>query len=388
MPSNPFPYAESVLQAIWAERYWRREALLASNGELVRIIHPGYLNTVDGPDFLNAKIEIGGLVFHGAVELHIHHNKWYSHGHHTDANYNNVVLHVVAEQRTPGSVRNSSGINVPTINLLQVLPQNLSAFIRQLSNQAVLPCKAGFNYVSAQALMVQIEQAHKEYLEKKVHDFFEFYDVSLAPSLAWKHALILALFDGFGIARNRQSMQIIGRQYLRQYTAGSVVERAEFIRKIEQEVEMGNLSWIKKGQRPGSSLHKRLAQAIAMAEIILETPFDQFLGEDYETFWKKALVEAGIGGNLIKILFGTVYLPAIFALSSLFAINTLKHSIIERWKRLSSPIPELLVKPLRELSPHSPKLFENKLGAVHQLRAYCRQRRCNECEVLKKAISS
>jgi hypothetical protein len=88
---------ERLLQFIWQFQYFNKHALKLKGGETLQILHPGFYNTQQGPDFTNARIRIGKMTFAGSVELHIKTSDWAKHNHSADNNYKNVVLHVVWE---------------------------------------------------------------------------------------------------------------------------------------------------------------------------------------------------------------------------------------------------------------------------------------------------
>ena len=106
---------ERLLQFIWQFQYFNKGDLVTATGEPVQIIHPGLLNSDQGPDFLNARIVIGAATWAGTVELHLKTSDWNKHGHQQDRNYANVILHVVWEN--DGS-RNS----VPAEENLDLIP--------------------------------------------------------------------------------------------------------------------------------------------------------------------------------------------------------------------------------------------------------------------------
>lgn len=86
---------EKLFQFIWQFQYLNRSELKTINGETVEILFPGYPNTNQGPDFSDARIRISETLMAGSVELHLKTSDWKRHGHDGDANYNNVILHVV-----------------------------------------------------------------------------------------------------------------------------------------------------------------------------------------------------------------------------------------------------------------------------------------------------
>jgi hypothetical protein len=84
---------ERHIQAIWLEQKFLGK-LETSEGEEINVISPGIWNLGPGPDFHKAHIVIGGVDYHGSVELHLSEESWYHHHHHKDTHYNDVVLHV------------------------------------------------------------------------------------------------------------------------------------------------------------------------------------------------------------------------------------------------------------------------------------------------------
>ena len=68
-----------------------------SEGGKIIVIHPGDYNRDSGPDFFNARISIAGTEWAGNVEIHTRSSHFDIHGHQSDPAFNNVILHVVAE---------------------------------------------------------------------------------------------------------------------------------------------------------------------------------------------------------------------------------------------------------------------------------------------------
>lgn len=94
--------SEKLLQFIWRLQYFNAKDLKTVGGNAIQLLYRGDYNTNQGPDFLNAKIKIDDVVFAGSVELHVTSKDWHLHKHDGDANYANVVLHVVWQHNTPG----------------------------------------------------------------------------------------------------------------------------------------------------------------------------------------------------------------------------------------------------------------------------------------------
>lgn len=86
---------EKLLQFIWQFGYYNNSDLTTTEGDKLSIVFPGTPNKNGGPDFTAAKLKIGDATFFGNVELHLKTSDWEKHHHQTDAQYNNVILHVV-----------------------------------------------------------------------------------------------------------------------------------------------------------------------------------------------------------------------------------------------------------------------------------------------------
>ena len=90
-----FP-AERLLQAVWRHQRLRRDQLKTSDGQVVRVLHPGFASAEGGPDFRGAVIQIGGEPPRsGDVEIDLRSHGWHAHGHDRNPHFQNVILHVV-----------------------------------------------------------------------------------------------------------------------------------------------------------------------------------------------------------------------------------------------------------------------------------------------------
>lgn len=88
---------EQLLHYVWKHRLFSPRPLFTTRGERVEVVDPGLPNANAGPDFFNAKIKMGGIIWAGNVEIHDLASQWHLHGHDQDERYNNVVLHVVGK---------------------------------------------------------------------------------------------------------------------------------------------------------------------------------------------------------------------------------------------------------------------------------------------------
>ncbi len=94
---------ESFLHYVWQFQYFNSSGLSTEDGEPVAVFATGFHNTHAGPDFVQARVKIGGMQWVGCVELHVYGSDWDAHRHAEDAAYENVILHVVWENDKPGA---------------------------------------------------------------------------------------------------------------------------------------------------------------------------------------------------------------------------------------------------------------------------------------------
>ena len=155
---------ELLLHYCWKHKMWPIEGLQTTDGQEVEVIDPGLHNRNSGPDFFNAKVKIGGTLWVGNVEIHDKASDWYVHGHQTDANYNNVVLHVVGQ--ADRSVQTESGQFVPQMQLK--VPQTVyDNYAELLKTDAYPPCYRIIPDLTALTIHAWMAALQTERLEQK-----------------------------------------------------------------------------------------------------------------------------------------------------------------------------------------------------------------------------
>lgn len=136
---------EALLQFIWQYSLYRPQGLLTSLGEAITVVHPGTINTNAGPDFSEARIRIGETLLVGNIELHPKTSDWRKHGHQNDANYDNIILHVVFIDDLP--------VDKEAPSVLELGPHIPADVIERYTNLLqtpnTIPCKGQLNKVSS-----------------------------------------------------------------------------------------------------------------------------------------------------------------------------------------------------------------------------------------------
>jgi hypothetical protein len=107
---------EEFLHYLWKYGLFNQDELFDRDGNKIIVIHPGEYNRDSGPDFFNARILTTGTTWAGNVEIHIRSSHFENHGHHKDPAFNNVILHIVAENDK--RVFNTKGEEVITAEIV------------------------------------------------------------------------------------------------------------------------------------------------------------------------------------------------------------------------------------------------------------------------------
>src|SRR6056297_561974 len=132
-----FIMTEEFLHYIWKYSLYPSDSLRTTDGEAVRVMHPGILNFDSGPDFFNARLKIGETIWHGNVEIHVRSSDWNRHGHEKDRAYDNVILQVV--QQDDGEVFLPCGEKVPTM-VLPFREHVIKGYEQLVQTEVGMPC--------------------------------------------------------------------------------------------------------------------------------------------------------------------------------------------------------------------------------------------------------
>lgn len=398
VPDKPTPYQEGLLHWIWKSRHFDLSELYTVEGLPLTILDPGIHNHSDGPDFLNANIKIGSIRWFGDVEIHWREQDWNLHRHHKNRGFNQVVLHVVYDaprNKNKAPVLRQDQTRIPTLHLRPFLKEPLQSFLERFNRPGALPCAGHFSFISQGAFQRQLEKAQEQYFEQKVDDLLHWYDSSLPPSRAWINMLAQALFDGLGIAYNREPMQELCRKLLaylsKNMSRAELIEQAVTISKINAHSPSGAYKWKHKSCRPANHPSVRIRQAAECLWFMHQLPFEQWLKADSSHLWEQLLAEVqthpGIGRERAGILFGTVWLPAFFILGNLFGSGRMSTAAYNNWLNHSVQLPHSLLRTFQSLNIPADS-YQYNLGTIYQLRSYCTPRKCEECEVFKSVICS
>lgn len=190
---------EDFIAYLWKHQYFQKNGLYTSKGLTLQILKAGEENTNAGPDFFNAQVIIDGQKWAGNVELHVKSSDWYVHGHETDTNYDNVILHVVWEDDAPVFRKNQSSI--ATLELSKYIDRTLLNNYRKLFSrkQKWVNCENEINVVDRFLLNAWLERLYFERLDDKTRLISELLRQS---NNDWEAVLFQLLTRNFGLKVN------------------------------------------------------------------------------------------------------------------------------------------------------------------------------------------
>ncbi len=191
---------ESFLHFIWQFQQFDKSKLRTTDGELVEIFAIGNHNTDAGPDFKNAKIRIGKIIWHGQVEIHTSSSHWKLHGHQDDRAYDNVVLHVVWENDE--NIYNKEGKLIPTVELKDKIPSDLLTKCHELINSPeLIPCSSQIHHANKMNVLSMQQQATIERLKIKSEVVVELLNRN---NMDWEDTTYQLLAKNFGFKINSE----------------------------------------------------------------------------------------------------------------------------------------------------------------------------------------
>ena len=194
---NRIKFSEKQAALIWQQVVGKE--LPSSEDEPVSVIYPGRTNGDNGPDFRDAVIVNKSHLTKGDVEVHVKSSDWYSHEHHTDAEYNNVILHVVMWHDCNSATLLQSGKPAPVLCLAKALRHQAYLLPYQL------PCSQILDHVDRQTLEKLLNTAGEERFKQKAMHFRVQH--SALRALSAGQVLFRGMMRALGYAKNTKPFE-------------------------------------------------------------------------------------------------------------------------------------------------------------------------------------
>jgi len=195
---------EEFLQFIWKFRLLENN-LRTTDGQQLEIIKPGDQNSDSGPDFFNAMIDLGGTKWAGNVECHLKASDWFKHGHHTDASYDNIILHVVYTYDE--CILREDGTPLTTVEVSHYIRHRAMDIYRHwLRNRQGIPCSQMIGSIERIYFSDWLASLMIERMERKVEIIRKVWSTS---GMDFNQLFNLYLFRSFGQKINMVPFELL-----------------------------------------------------------------------------------------------------------------------------------------------------------------------------------
>ena len=275
---------EQLLHYCWKHKILPLQALKTTDGREVEVLNPGIHNFDAGPDFLEAKIKIGGMIWVGNVELHVRSSDWRRHHHEGNPAYENIILHVVCN--ADDVIRYPDGKEIPQLqmpipdyvrrNYDDLLRADYTPHCKQIiSSLKKLQVHSWMNALQVERMEMRTNQImeRREILNKNWEDTlfvtvarsfgfgkngtaFEHWAYSIPMSAVGKHKDSLLQIEAifFGQAGLLESEDILDEYYVK------LRKEYQYLRKVFNLKSIDSHEWKFLRLRPQNFPHIRIAQ--------------------------------------------------------------------------------------------------------------------------------
>ncbi len=414
---------ERLLQYIWQFQYFNYSDLQTEEGEPLQIIHPGSLNTNQGPDFTDAKIKINTTVWAGSIELHINASDWRNHKHSNDKNYKNVILHVVWQQDVQ--------LNLPcsTLVLQDKIPKVMLAKYDELMNADwFIPCEKHIEQVNSLTWQSWKERLLVERLETRTQLIFDHLQKNKNH---WEETFWWLLAKNFGAHLNSIAFEKIAQSvsvnmlakhkgqihqveallfgqaglldctFREDYPQLLQKEYAFLKKKYNLQKVEGSMIFLR--MRPSNFPTVRLAQLAMLVHNSLHLfskikessdirAIKQLLQVTANDYWHyhyvfdetSAFKMKKLGEQMIDNIFINTVVPVLFGYGHYYGENVYKDKALQ-WLEAIKAEKNSITKGFESLHVENKTAFDSQ--ALIQLKnEYCNTKRCLDCSVGNKLI--
>ena len=209
--------SERFLRQIWLHKEFDETKLLTLGNQRVTLLDVGEPNLDGGPDFRNARIRIGAMLFTGDIELHQFADDWTKHNHQTDPRFNSVILHVALwGGEGAAALQTEAGRSLQTVLLHKVLtatiPEALSRAVKydEMWRAGPLPCASVNTTIDVSIKQNFLKDLSDTRLHRKERVFIEraaaqarLEGSTVTDASTWEQVLYEGVLDALGFSKNR-----------------------------------------------------------------------------------------------------------------------------------------------------------------------------------------
>jgi hypothetical protein len=420
---------EDLLKFLWKHKLYLPESLTLPDGSVIEVVHPGVHNHDAGPDFFNTRIKAGNTIWAGNAEVHVRASDWNRHNHNSNEAYQNVILHIIAENDT--EVKNSRGEEIPTI-VLRCNDAILAQYNYLLQNNLWVPCAKHIKNIDPFEISLWMEKLGIARLEEKTKEIAVHLEQTQNN---WEEVLYRMLLRSFGFHQNSQPFEQLAKSVSYKiiekhadsilYTEALLFGQAGFLNELlpyddyflKLQKEYRHLSgkynlkpiqrhlWKFLRMRPGNFPTVRLAQIASvihyrskMFAYIREADTLEQLKDLFaispSVYWNNHYMfgkvsrpkEKTIGDESIETVLINSVFPVLFlygkklgleqfqnrALDLLGQLSPEKNSVIEKWQNMGIKVNNA---------------FQSQ-ALLYLKNCYCDRHRCLECSIGSRILSS
>lgn len=408
---------EEFLYYLWENRLLSKD-LLTVDGESVYVISVGNRNYDSGPDFLDARIRIGGTLWVGHVEIHVNASDWFRHGHQNDGAYKNVILHVVY-------CNDTERLAIPTVEAKgkydEEIYERYNGFMR---SRRWIPCEKLIAGIQQFTWLSWLERIVVERLEAEVKDVFSKF---AGNNCDWEETLYQRLMRYSGLKVNNEAFEMLARllplRILRRHIDNPLQVEAMFFGCagfLEQEFTepypvllqrefrilkskfdlkiMPMAYWKFLRLRPPNFPTVRLAQMASMVRIFdkmfstlqfvsdldsMRNLFNVEVNEYWDTHFQfekpSKLMKKRLGATAVDVLIINAVVPVLFSYGIYHDNQDLKNRSLG-FLNMMGPEDNLIIRKFEKLGV-SVQDAQQTQALLHLYGNYCKRRKCLKCRV-------
>ena len=413
---------EQFISYLWQNRLITGDLTL-TNGDTLRIVHPGVRNQESGPDFFNARLKIGATEWAGNVEIHLKSSDWTLHRHHEDKNYDTIILHVVLEDNNPVFYRN--GQPIPTLEIADKFDVQLfERYQQMISGKGFIPCADSVSSCDDFVVLSWLENIAAERLIKRQKEIETLLEHTKND---WDTSYYIRFCRNFGFKVNAEPFEILGRTLPlltllkhadnRSYIEailfgmaglldddfedeypGTLQKEFEFFRKKYGLMAMEKHLWKFMRTYPGNFPTVRLSQ---LAEIvqnggirfseILQTPditklkamFQVKASSYWETHYRfgktSSEKQKNLGENAANLLLINTIIPFIFVYGRIHRELSYCEKAIQFFQQLP-PEDNVITRHWAQSGIKAANAMESQ-ALIHLKQNYCTAKKCLQCRI-------
>jgi hypothetical protein len=194
---------EEFLHYLWKYGLYNSDSLFDTDRNKITVIHPGEYNRDSGPDFFNSRISIDGTVWAGNVEIHTLSSHFNLHGHQGDPAFNNVILHIVAENDK--KVFNEKGEEVLTARI-EFDPSLYEKYLSLVNNPCIIACQEELTKIDKFIIRHWLNSLVIERFENKAELILKIYSETGSD---WEETFYRLLSRYFGFRVNTEPFEML-----------------------------------------------------------------------------------------------------------------------------------------------------------------------------------